>query len=172
MHFARSREKKHYFSSFFASNFLLLIDAKLIEHIFSLFRFQNCSFRFFFVLFSLHFIFISLQMRKQAKKHIFRNNEAKKFRFRFASFRFEAKIMAVFRFRFPSFHFEAKMMALFPFFFVLFSLLCLLLLSLFFRVPCMSIINYKYRISWDQRTTSHISFSHNKTKNTHYGEYR
>jgi hypothetical protein len=44
------------------------------------------------------------------------------FRFRFASFRFEAKRMAVFRFRFASFHFEAKMMAVFRFFFVLFLL--------------------------------------------------
>jgi hypothetical protein len=44
------------------------------------------------------------------------------FRFRFASFRFKAKIMAVFRFRLASFCFEAKMMAVFRFFFVLFSL--------------------------------------------------
>jgi hypothetical protein len=43
------------------------------------------------------------------------------FRFRFASFRFEAKRMAVFRFRFASFRFEEKMMAVFRFFFVLFS---------------------------------------------------
>jgi hypothetical protein len=44
------------------------------------------------------------------------------FRFCFASFRFEAKIMAVFRLRFASFRFEAKMMAVFCFFFVLFLL--------------------------------------------------
>jgi hypothetical protein len=44
------------------------------------------------------------------------------FRFRFASFRFEAKRMAVFHFRFASFRFEAKMMAVFRFFFVFFSL--------------------------------------------------
>jgi hypothetical protein len=44
------------------------------------------------------------------------------FRFRFASFRFEAKRMAVFCFRFASFRFEVKMMAVFCFFFVLFSL--------------------------------------------------
>jgi hypothetical protein len=35
------------------------------------------------------------------------------FRFRFASFRFEAKRMAVFCFLFASFRFEAKMMAVF-----------------------------------------------------------
>jgi hypothetical protein len=44
------------------------------------------------------------------------------FRFRFASFRFEAKRMAVFCFRFTSFRFEAKMMAVFYYFFVLFLL--------------------------------------------------
>ncbi len=44
------------------------------------------------------------------------------FRFRFASFHFEAKMMEVFRFRFASFCFKAKMMAIFRFFFVLFSL--------------------------------------------------
>jgi hypothetical protein len=44
------------------------------------------------------------------------------FRFRFASFCFEAKRMAVFRFRFASLRFEAKMMAVFRFLFVLFSL--------------------------------------------------
>jgi hypothetical protein len=44
------------------------------------------------------------------------------FRFRFASFRFKAKMMAVFRFCLASFCFEAKMMAVFRFFFVLFLL--------------------------------------------------
>jgi hypothetical protein len=44
------------------------------------------------------------------------------FRFRFASFHFEAKMMEVFRFRFALFRFEAKMMAVFRFFFILFSL--------------------------------------------------
>ncbi len=42
------------------------------------------------------------------------------FRFRFASFHFEPKMMAVFCFRFASFRFEAKMIAVFRFFFVLF----------------------------------------------------
>jgi hypothetical protein len=51
------------------------------------------------------------------------------FRFRFASFRFYAKMIAVFRFRFASFCFEAKMMAVFCFFFVLF-LLCSIFVSL------------------------------------------
>jgi hypothetical protein len=44
------------------------------------------------------------------------------FRVCFASFRFEAKMIAVFCFRFASFRFEAKMMAVFRFFFVLFLL--------------------------------------------------
>ncbi len=86
--FARSREKKIFFSFLFASfpsNFSLPIKAKLIERIFWLcFASENFWFRFFFVLFSLHFISVSLQMRKQAIKHFFRI-EAKKFRFRFAS---------------------------------------------------------------------------------------
>jgi hypothetical protein len=92
----------------------------------------------FFVSFSLYFIFVSLQILNQAKKHFF-CIKAKKFCPRFASFRFEAKMMAVFRFQFSAFHFEAKimavfcfrfasfrfkvkMMAVFLFFFVLFSL--------------------------------------------------
>jgi hypothetical protein len=69
--------------------------------------------RFIFVSFSLHFIFVSLQMRKQAKNTFFASKR-KKFRFWFASFRFEEKMMAVFasffrfvsfalRFRFPHF---------------------------------------------------------------------
>jgi hypothetical protein len=56
------------FFSFFRF-FLLPIKAKLKERIFALFCF--ISFRFFFVLFSLHFIFVSLQMRKQAKNTFF-----------------------------------------------------------------------------------------------------
>jgi hypothetical protein len=51
------------------------------------------------------------------------------FRFRFVSFRFQAKRMAVFRFCFSSFRFEPKMMAIFCFFFVLFSL-CSIFVSL------------------------------------------
>jgi hypothetical protein len=50
-------------------------------------------------------------MRKQAKKYFFASKR-KKFCFRFASFRFKAKMMAVVCFRFASFRF----------FFVLFSL--------------------------------------------------
>ncbi len=149
--FARSRENNFFFFILFASNISLPIKAKLIERIFSLcFASKNFSFRFFFVLFSLHFIFVSLQMRKQAEKHFFHieaisllfrfeakmmavflfrfasfHFEAKMmevFRFHFASFNFEAKMMEVFRFRFTSFRFEAKMMAVVRFFFVLFSL--------------------------------------------------
>jgi hypothetical protein len=44
------------------------------------------------------------------------------FRFCFASFCFEAKMMGVFRFRFALFHLEAKIIAIFRFFFVFFSL--------------------------------------------------
>jgi hypothetical protein len=57
-------------------------------------------FRFFFVLFSLRSIFVSLQIStfridaKQAKKALFLASKRKKFRFRFASFRFEAKMTA------------------------------------------------------------------------------
>jgi hypothetical protein len=57
-------------------------------------------FRFFFVLFSLRSIFVSLQIStfhidaKQAKKALFFASKRKKFRFRFASFRFEAKMTA------------------------------------------------------------------------------
>ncbi len=55
-------------------------------------------FRFFFVSFSLCFIFVSLQIStfridaKQAKKTLFFALKQKKFRFRFASFHFEAKM--------------------------------------------------------------------------------
>jgi hypothetical protein len=42
------------------------------------------------------------------------------FRFCFASFRSEAKMMGVFRFHFDLFRFEAKIKAIFRFFFVLF----------------------------------------------------
>jgi hypothetical protein len=55
-------------------------------------------FRFFFVLFLLRSIFVSLQIStfcinaKQAKKHFFFTSKRKKFRFRFTSFRFEAKM--------------------------------------------------------------------------------
>ncbi len=56
----------------------------------SLYPFLLWCFRFFFVLFSLHFIF-----RIEAKKISL-------------PFRFKAKIMAVFSFRFASFRFEAK----------------------------------------------------------------
>ncbi len=58
------------------------------------------QFRFFFVSFSLCFIFVSLQIStfridaKQAKKSLFFASKRKKFRFRFASFRFEAKMTA------------------------------------------------------------------------------
>jgi hypothetical protein len=65
-------------------------------------------------LFSLHFIFISLQILNQARKHFF-CIKAKQFCLRFASFRLEAKMMAVFRFQFSAFHFEAKIMAVFSF---------------------------------------------------------
>jgi hypothetical protein len=43
------------------------------------------------------------------------------FRFCFASFHFEAKMMAIFRFRFASFCFEAKMMAVFASFCFVFA---------------------------------------------------
>jgi hypothetical protein len=44
------------------------------------------------------------------------------FRFHFASFHFEAKMVTVFRFRLASFRFKAKIMAVFRFIFVLFLL--------------------------------------------------
>jgi hypothetical protein len=56
-------------------------------------------FHFFFILFSLRSIFVSLQVStfridaKQAKKALFASKR-KKFRFHFASFRTETKIMA------------------------------------------------------------------------------
>ncbi len=71
------------------------------------------SFASFSFCFHLFFVFVSLQMRKKRKKHFFASKR-KNFNSRFASFCFEAKIMAVFRFRFASFHFEAKMIAVFP----------------------------------------------------------
>jgi hypothetical protein len=46
-------------------------------------------------------------MQKQAKKQFF-FIKAKKFRFRFDSFRFEVKMMAVFRFHFASFSFQSE----------------------------------------------------------------
>ncbi len=58
------------------------------------------QFRFFFVSFSLCFIFVSLQIStfridaKQAKNSLFFASKRKKFRFRFASFLFEAKMTA------------------------------------------------------------------------------
>jgi hypothetical protein len=70
--------------------------------IISLYPFSLWSFRFFCVLFLLHFIFVLLQMRKQAKNTFFASKRIK-FRFRFASFRFEVKILAVFRFFFVLF---------------------------------------------------------------------
>jgi hypothetical protein len=57
-------------------------------------------FCFFFVLFLLRSIFVSLQIStfrinaKQAKKALFFPSKRKKFRFRFASFRFEVKMTA------------------------------------------------------------------------------
>jgi hypothetical protein len=94
-------------------------------YIFALICFQKffVSLRFAsFVLFSLHFIFVSLQMQKQPKKYFFLFASKRKislpfcfeaklmavFHFRFASFHFEAKMMEVFRYRFTSFHFKAK----------------------------------------------------------------
>ncbi len=62
-------------------------------------RFASFSF------FSFHLIFVSLQMQKQAKEHFF-HIEAKKCRFHFASFCFEAKIMAIFAS--VSLHFTSK----------------------------------------------------------------
>jgi hypothetical protein len=67
------------------------------------FRFEAkmmAVFRFFFVLFSFRSIFVSLQIStfridaKQAKKSLFFASKRKKFRFFFASFRFEAKMTA------------------------------------------------------------------------------
>jgi hypothetical protein len=117
----RNEAKRDPFSMCFAREknvFMLLFASdqrKLIERILNYFHFVSLpkvvvSLLFRFVCASFHFVW--LQMRKQAKKHFFRI-EAKKFRFRFAIFRFVAKMMAVFRFSFASFHFEAKMMAVF-----------------------------------------------------------
>jgi hypothetical protein len=70
---------------------------------FASFRFGTkimAVFRFFYDLFSLRSIFVSLQIStfgidaKQAKKALFFASKRKKFRFRFASFRFEAKMTA------------------------------------------------------------------------------
>ncbi len=70
---------------------------------FASFRFEAkmmAFFCFFFVLFSLRSIFVSLQIStfridaKQAKKALFFASKRKKFHFRFASFRFEAKMTA------------------------------------------------------------------------------
>jgi hypothetical protein len=70
---------------------------------FASFRFEAkmmAVFCFFFVLFSLRSIFVSLQISmfrinaKHAKKTFFFASKQKKFRFRFASFRFEAKMTA------------------------------------------------------------------------------
>ncbi len=70
---------------------------------FALLRFEAkmiAIFRFFFVLFPLRSIFVSLQIptfridAKEAKKTLFFALMRKKFRFRFASFRFEAKMTA------------------------------------------------------------------------------
>jgi hypothetical protein len=82
------------------------------------FRFKAKRNKRFFALFSLNFIFVWLQMRKQAKITLFSHRSGNIL----LPLRFEAKMMAFFRFCFASFIFEAKMMAVFRFFFVLFSL--------------------------------------------------
>jgi hypothetical protein len=101
-------------------------------------------------MFSHNFIFVSLKMRKQAKKHFFRI-EAKKIIS--LPFRVESKIMAVFLFRFASFRFEAKMMAIFCFFFVLFSL-CSIFVSLQISTFCI-----------DRKQAKKALFSHQSEKN-------
>jgi hypothetical protein len=68
------------------------------EFHFILFRFEVFA---SFSVFSHHFIFVSLQMRKNT----FFASKRKKFRFRFASFCFEAKMMAVFALFSFCFHF-------------------------------------------------------------------
>ncbi len=96
----KAKRNKRFFFIFFIS---LGTDCPRI----SLYPFLLCSFCFFSILFSLHFIFVSLKMQKQVKKHFFRI-EAKTFCFHFPSIRFEAKMTAVFAFFlvFASFHFR------------------------------------------------------------------
>jgi hypothetical protein len=73
----------------------------------SLYPFSLCSFCFFLILFSLNFIFVSLQMRKQAKKYFFRI-KAKNFisiSLHFASKRKLRQFLLLICFVFVSFHF-------------------------------------------------------------------
>ncbi len=72
----------------------------------SLYPFSLCSFRFFFVLFLLYFFFISLQMRKQAKKAHFLQRSEKNFTSNFASKRKWRQFSLLFCFVLAWFHFR------------------------------------------------------------------
>ncbi len=85
------------FSLHFIFKHFFRIEAKKFRFRFASFRFKAkmTAVYFFFVSFSLCFIFVSLQIStfridaKQAKKSLFLHRSEKKFRFRFASFRFD-----------------------------------------------------------------------------------
>jgi hypothetical protein len=86
----------HFASFHFEANMMAVF-----RFCFASFRFEAkmmAVFRFFLVLFSLRSIFVSLQIfmfridAKQAKKALFFASKQKKFRFRFASFRFKVKM--------------------------------------------------------------------------------
>ncbi len=122
MRFARSRKKISSFCfEFFAS------DQSEINRAY--FRFVSLPKIFRFASFSFCFRFISFSFRfrcENKRKNTFFALKRKKFHVRFASFHFEAKMMAVFCFRFASFRFKAKKMVVFAsfsfcFLFVLFS---------------------------------------------------
>jgi hypothetical protein len=109
-----AKNKKYLFFASFRFEFVASDQSEINR---AYFRFVSLSKICRFASFSFCFRFISFRFTSDAKtseKNTFPIEE-KKFRFRFASFRFQAKIMAVFRFRFASFNFEAKMMPVFRF---------------------------------------------------------
>jgi hypothetical protein len=136
---------KKFFSRFFSLR-IFASDQSEINRAY--FRFVSLpkifTFRFFFVLFSLHFILFSLQMQKKAKKHFFRIKAKKHF------FWMKAKKVSL---PFSSFRFEAKMMAVFRSFFVLFSL----------RSIFVSLQISMFRI--DAKQAKKALFSHRSEKN-------
>ncbi len=71
----RTLTRKFFFSASFRFKFFASDQSKINRAYFELFSLcfasNNFLFRFFFVLFLLHLIFVSLQMQKQAKKHFF-----------------------------------------------------------------------------------------------------
>jgi hypothetical protein len=86
---------------------------------------QNFTLSFFALTFLLLFCFVFASFNffgsdAKTSKRLFFPFEVTKIRLRFASFCFEAKIMAVFHFRVASFCFEVKRMAVFGFCFASF----------------------------------------------------